>query len=766
MTAKLAWRQSHSKDLRRVRLLSLSYAVLAVALTATPGLSQDLGPEEPSGRPRIGLVLGGGGAKGAAHIGVLRVLDELRIPVDCVAGTSMGALVGGTFASGMSPADIEQRVLEIDWTQTVGGQGQRDQKPINVKVQEVAYSNPLEVGIADGRVTTPGGLIETQAIEQEIRDLIAGARFTGDFDDLPIPFRAIATDMVAGEMVVLESGDLAAAMRASMAIPGAFAPVIDGDRVLADGGLMRNLPIDVARSLCADVVIAVWLTTPAPQANEVSSALALLSRSLDVVIRANERQQVQTLSAADVGISVFMGEITTADFQLAPEAVALGRAAAEASRQQLERYSLSEQEYEAWRQGLNRVEAAPETLSEIRVGNLDRVSEAFVRTQLDSSIAGATVSSAQIEEDAQRLYALGDFEQVDYRLTGPEGRRVLEFLPHEKSWGPNFLRLNVGAATDSSGDILGIFRIDHDKTWINRRGGRWHNVLQIGGQSIISTDFYQPLDTRQRFFVQPIGYVESNREDIYLGDDRAARYYVRQLYAQIDAGLNVGTRAQIRTGFRRRWTEVDLDTGIPGLPEVGRSPDTSLQLRALYDTRDSVDLPTKGTFLSTRYVHGEDWLDGEYDYDLIEGVLSQSFAFRGNSLSVIAGGGRKLSGSIPPGETIQLGGIRTFPGLRPGQLRGPSYWYVGTTYLWRLFDLQPLFGQTLYAGLRLQAGEMHDRFDGIDDGTLYGLSGSISGRTPIGPFSLSLGFVNNGNALLQFSIGRPVAEGSILDELH
>ena len=756
--------------MRTVLCLRFPPSVVALCATCsllcTAALAQNSTERSTDERPRIGLVLGGGGAKGAAHIGVLRVLEELRIPIDCVAGTSMGALVGGTFAAGMPPAEIEQRVLAIDWSQTVGGQGRRDALPIEQKLEALVYSNPLEVGLADGELLTPGGFIETQAIEQEIRNLIAGARFVQNFDSLPIPYRAVATDMVSGDMVVLEHGDLATAMRASMAIPGAFAPVIDGDRVLADGGLMRNLPVDVAREFCADVVIAVWLTTPQPSANEVSSALAVVGRALDVVIKSNEREQIATLNSTDIGIPVFMGDIGTADFQRAPEAIEIGRAAAEAQHETLLQYSLPPDEYARWRAGLTLAEMQPVAISEVRVSGLDRVSERYVRAQIDASVRGQSVTAESIESDADRIYALGDFEQVDYTIDDAQDEGILEFFPREKSWGPNFLRLNVGAATDSTGDILGILRVDHTKTWVNERGGRWHNGFQIGGRSIIETDFYQPLDSRHRFFIQPRAWLESGRQDVYIGEDRVARYFIRELFTQIDAGINIGTRAQLRAGLRKGWSEVDLDTGLPTLPELDATPETSVVLRAIYDTRNSVGLPTQGTFLSARYLHAEDWLDGEFDYDLFEGVVSQSFSFRGNSLSVIAGGGHKLSGELSPPESIQLGGIRTFPGLRPGQLRGTSYWYAGATYLWRLLDLQPLFGQTLYAGLRLQAGEMHDRADGIDDGTLLGLSGSISGRTPIGPFLLSLGFVENGSALLQFSIGRPVAEGSILDDLH
>ena len=231
--------------------------------TGTPAVTPAIAPPG-STLPRIGLVLGGGGAKGAAHIGVLRVLDEMRIPISCVVGTSMGALVGGTFAAGMPPEEIERSVLDINWSKTVGSEGQRDQAPINRKLAGITYTNNLDLGIKDGRVKGGGGLLRSQNIEDVIRGLVANARSTEDFDDLPIPFRAVATDMLAGEMVVLESGDLSVAMRASMSVPGAFSPVLLDDRVLADGGMMRNLPVDIARELCADVVIAVSLESPPP----------------------------------------------------------------------------------------------------------------------------------------------------------------------------------------------------------------------------------------------------------------------------------------------------------------------------------------------------------------------------------------------------------------------------------------------------------------------------------------------------------------------
>lgn len=743
------------------------------ALCATALLYGTLVPAQPAAttpaaeRPRIGLVLGGGGAKGAAHIGVLRVLDELHVPVDCVTGTSMGALIGGTFASGMAPADIEREVLGINWSKTVGTEGLRDRTPIQRKLAGITYTNSLDLGIKDGTIKVPAGLLKTQDIEDIIRGLVSGARLTRDFDDLPIPFRAVATDMLAGEMVVLSEGDLSVAMRASMAVPGAFSPVIKDGRVLTDGGMMRNLPVDIARNLCADVVIAVSLSSPPPKAEDLSSSVvALVGRSLEVMVAANQRAQIATLTDRDVSIVVPMGDIGSVAFDRVPDAIPLGRQAALGKRAELLKYALPEAEYLAWRERVSRGDDAAISLAEVRVKGLDRVNPDYVNAQLVNVGPKRKVTTAQIVEDTGRVYALGDFERVEYRLSGPPDARVLDIHAIEKSWGPDFVRFDLGLAGNIDGRLDSALRVDHNRTWVNARGAEWHNTIQLGEQSIVETDLYQPLDVRQRFFVQPTVQHERALEDIFDDSERVASYRVKETYGQLDVGANMGTRTQLRLGVRSGWIDAERETGSLILPEPGTQRDSSLQMRVVYDTRDAVGLPTRGTFLNTRYVHSASWLGGEQDYDLVEGVLMQSWPWRGDALSLIMGGGKELAGTLPATQQFQLGGIRTFPGLLRGELRGASYWYAGTKYNWRLADIQPLFAQALYAGLRLQAGRVGDRIDDIDDGALYGISASLNGRTPMGPFTLSLGWVDNGNLELQFAVGRPITEGSILDEIR
>ncbi|MBL8224203.1 MAG: patatin-like phospholipase family protein [Chromatiales bacterium] len=760
----------------------LACSLLGAAQAAEPrpaGVAPEPAPAvKAGGRPRIGLVLGGGGAKGAAHIGVLRVLDELRIPISCVTGTSMGALVGATFASGMPPADIERNVLAINWAQTVGSEGLRDRTPIARKLGGITYTNTLDLGLKGGRVTAPGGLLKTQDIEDVIRALVSDARFTRDFDDLPVPFRAVATDMKAGEMVILESGDLSVAMRASMAVPGAFSPVVMGDRILSDGGMMRNLPVDVARDLCADVVIAVSLSSPPPEAQALMSAVALAGRALDVMIDANQNAQIATLTEADVSIVVPMGDIGSASFDRVPDAIPLGKAAAREHVAELQRFAVPEAEYLAWRQAVTRPGRGVTRLADVRVNGLNRVNPAFVESQLQKAQPGAEVTTVDIVEDTRRIYALGDFERVAYRLEGPPDARVLEIDAYEKSWGPDFVRFDLGLAANGDGQLQAILRGDHRRTWLNSRGGEWRNALQLGFDTVVGTDFYQPLDVRQRFFVRPGVRYERILEDIYSDGDRLARYNFSQAFGELDVGLNLGTRAQLTAGLRRGSLRADRDTGPEFLPELDSTDDAQVRLGLTYDTRDAVLLPTRGTFVNARFIDSGSWLSGELDYSLVEGVITRSFPFRGDALTLALSGGREVSGELPVVSQFRLGGIRSFPGLKRGELRGTSYWYATSAYNWKLADIQSLFGQALYAGLRLQAGRMGGRIDvgeqpvpgfsplTADGGTLYGISGNLSGRTPIGSFILSLGYVSNDSWQLQFAVGRPITEGSILDDVR
>ena len=300
-----------------------------------------------------------------------------------------------------------------------------------------------------------------------------------NFDELPIPFRAVATDMLTGKMVVLDSGDLATAMRASMAIPGAFAPVVTEQHILSDGGMVRNIPIDVARELCADVVIVVNLVEQEIRRENLQSATQLLGRSMDVMLEANETLQLQTMTDKDVLINVLLGDIGTTDFTRVPETIPLGETAARLVQAELARYAMPEREYLAWRKRVTSSQDIEVQLADVSYTGLERVNPGYLERR--STIhAGDTVNTSAISAEAQRMSALQDFESVEYRLTGDPARPTLEWMPHEKRWGPDYLRFDLGMYTSEGGDLAFVVYGKHTRTWINTYGAEWRNEVAAG----------------------------------------------------------------------------------------------------------------------------------------------------------------------------------------------------------------------------------------------------------------------------------------------
>jgi NTE family protein len=713
-------------------------------------------------RPRIGLVLGGGGAKGAAHVGVITMLEDMRVPVDCIVGTSMGALVGGTYASGRSAASLQDAIGQISWSQTIAFQGRREHLPMRRKLAGRTYSNNLEFSFRDGSVAAPRGFINTQNIEQTIRYLVGSSLGAADFDELPIPFRAIATDMMTGEMVVLDQGDLAQAMRASMAVPGIFAPVTVDGRTLGDGGLTRNLPVDIARQTCADVVIAVAVPTPPPAPEALQSPITMVSRTLDVLIGANEREQLATLRPGDVSIIVPMGDIGTGSFERVAEAIPLGRRAAEQQRDELRRYSLPLAEYQAWRAATQRRSGASAQIGEIRVAGLQRVDEDYVRSRIDLQ-PGDEVDERALAEAMSRVFDLGDFESVQYALEGGPPGPTLRVDVAEKP-GPNLLRFDLGIGMGTEGGNAFVLAADYLRPWINPLGGEVHGRLQIGRTSRAELSLYQPLDPAHAWFVEPGAQLQRSTEDIFIGDDAATRYNFDSGFAYLEGGRTVGTRSELRLGLRSGVQSATREISYPGLSNIDSEGYGGATLRFTYDDRDRDALATRGWLGRLDYYQSLDALGADApDYGRLEALLATSVPVEADLVLLRATGGARLEGELPFYDLFTLGGPISFPGLQLGQLRGTSYWAVSSAYLHKVADISPLFGQTLYAGAGLTAGDMAGRIDGIDEAPVFSGSLLFGGRTPLGPLSVALSTTSSDDWTIVLTLGRPIEEGSVSD---
>ena len=762
-----AWRRRARGFVRAVAVPVLVLQIGSAVAVEVPAdrASLDEAPRvvTPRGsRPRIGLVLGGGGAKGAAHVGVLTLLEDMRIPIDCVVGTSMGALVGGTYASGMRAHEVETAIRDISWSQTIAFEGRREKLPMRRKLAGATYSNNIEFSYRDGGVAVPRGFINTQNIEQTISTLVSRSLGVNDFDQMPIPFRAISTDMRSGEMLVMKQGDLAQAMRASMSLPGVFAPVLVDGRVLGDGSLTRNLPVDIARQTCADVVIAVSVPTPPLAQDDALSPFTLISRSLDVMIGASDKLQLDTLGANDVKIVVPMGRIGSSSFEKVAEAIPLGRRAAEEHRDELRRYSLPAAEYQAWLDQTVRQDRAKVTLAAVEIQGIKRVDEAYVRANLGLQ-AGSIVDQVDLGQAMNRLFDLDDFDSVQYALTGDPHNPNLQVNVAEKAAGPNILRFDLGLSMGTDSGNAFIIGADYLRPWINSRGGEVHGQLQFGRTSLAQLSLYQPLDTGHLWFVEPGLRLSRSIEDIYIDGDAALRFTFTSAYGFFDAGRTFGQSTELRVGLRSGTQSAHRDIVTPDFPEVDAEGYGGYTIGLTYDDRNETAMSTRGWLGRLRYYHGVTALGSESVYERAEAMLARSLEFRGDVVIMRVAGGSSSGGELPFYDYFTLGGPLSFPGLHIGQLRGTSYWSGTASYLHKIADLSALFGQSLYAGMQFTAGDMAGRIDEIDSAPLYSAAIIVGGRTPLGPLTLSLAATSDSDWTLLFGLGRPIEERNISD---
>ena len=418
--------------------------------TPPDALSCRARPVEPAGRPRIGVALGGGGARGIAHISVLRKLEQMRVPIDCIAGTSMGALVGALYASGMSVDEIEKTVLALDWQAMFNDALERRERTYRRKRDDELVVAAPGIGIGKDGLKIASGLVAGEKILLLLEQLIEPVSTIEDFDDLPIPYRAVAADINNGDPVVLGEGDLALAMRASMSIPGAFPPVLVDDRVLVDGGVARNVPVDVVRNMGADIIIAVDVGTPLAEMSPHSNVLALTGQVLSLVTVRNTREQLATLTERDVLVSPPLGaDVATKDFEKGPEAIAIGKRGADAAAPQLARLSVSEGAYAQNLSVRTGRQTAPPIVEFVRLDNRSRYRDSLLLARLDIPL-GQPLDSEKLSADLRRTFGAATLSAATYEVVEENGKTGVVLHIDEKVQGPNYLEAGLTVSSNLS----------------------------------------------------------------------------------------------------------------------------------------------------------------------------------------------------------------------------------------------------------------------------------------------------------------------------
>lgn len=553
-------------------------------------------------RARIGLVLSGGGVRGLARVGVLQALRELRVPVDIVVGTSMGAIVGGAFAAGHPVEVLEQYAVETDWGRVFDPVG--DRRDIDFRRRRddaILLPAPTLRSDPDGLTIAPAPFGSFE-LEMLLRRIAAPVRDTADLDRLPLRYRAVAADLVNGEMVLLRQTTLFNAMRASMSVPGAFAPLRVDGRLLIDGGVVRNLPVDVARALGADIVLAVNVGAPPVEEAKLRTSLDITLQMVSLLIQQNVAASLAQLGPRDVLVQSDLSGIGSADFSRPAEVVERGRRAALAQAPALAGLALPPAEYALWESSRQLPQAPPQFVIEsIEFKGTERADPRGLAARLPFSEADK-VDEATLEQGLRRLYASGDFDRIDYALVplGPTSRRLL-LQPQERVGGMDSLRFGWHFESDLADLNRFNVAVGYLRPWVNAYGGEWRTLVQLGSERLIETELYQPLLRRLPFFAAVGARYFVDDQDIFASEQRRlARVSLSYYGVEAAFGMRLGSVGELRLGLQRRRIQADnligqlFESRITALETFGTA---SLQLDAL----DNPFSPREGYRIDLQY---------------------------------------------------------------------------------------------------------------------------------------------------------------------
>ena len=745
--------------MRSFALLFVLCLAAASGLAAVDAPTGDTGthPQEGNGRairPRIGLVLSGGGARGAAHVGVLKVLEQMHIPIDAIAGTSMGAVVGGLYASGLSAAEIEHVLDTVDWQEAFSDRLPRRDLGFRRKQDDRNFLVRYALGVNSDGFKLPLGLIQGQKLSQVLRKATLPVAEVKNFDRLPIPFRAVATDLETGERVVMRSGDLVTAMRASMSAPGVFIPTERDGRLLVDGGLVENLPVDVARQMNVDVLIVVDVTFPLYARSELTSPLEITLQASAIMMRQRTEQERKLLHGADILIDPPLGTFGSTDFAHVDNARAIGEAAADAMRAQLQRLSLDDAGYEVYLASRNPRTVEPQVVAFVRTDAASRRYQSMV-ADIMRDMVGKPIDKNLVEKRLEKMYALDLFQSVDYSIVDDHGEVGLEFHLRRKSWGPNYVRFGLNIEDDFEGNsrynVAGRFIA----TELNDLGGEWLTDLQIGDHPLIHTEFYQPLGYLYRYFVVPHLDAGVRNLEVQAASGRLSEYRVRENEAGLDFGRELGNWGEWRVGIFRGNGSSRVRVGDTSIPDQSfRSG--GYFARFSYDKLDSIFFPRDGQQFEIEWTGQRTGLGADRYSDRVQlsGLIARSLAK--NTFIASTNLGSTLNSQVFAQDFFQLGGFLNLSGLRTGQLTGPHFGIARLIYYRKVGNGgSGVLDVPLYAGLSLEAGNVWQQRSDVSLSDLRKDASLFMGAdTILGPIYLGTGVDEHGNSAFYLFLGR------------
>jgi NTE family protein len=705
-------------------------------------------------RQKIALVLSGGGARGGAHIGVLRALQELRVPIDAVAGTSIGAVVGGFYVSGMTVQDMEELVESLEWETAFLNSTPRKLKSFRRKRDDDLFLVDLKPGLNDGEFELPSGVVQGQVIDMVLSRETLRASRVEDFDKLAVPFRAVAGDLATGEAVVLSSGSLARALRASMSIPAALTPIEIGGRLLVDGGIAMNLPVQVAQEMGADVVIAVDISSGLLGRETLRTVLDVTEQLTNLLTRAGVDEQRGRLGPQDILLTpTFDEDLGSISFARMREAIQAGYDAVMSRREQFDRLALDEPRYAAYVASLNdpRMQQLP-IVEFLKIDNNSPIADSVVSERLKDVHVGEQLDVDEVERAMNKVYGLEYYQNVRYGLVSEEGKTGLEVELDQRSWGPNYLQLGVEYSSAGDEDVLFGLAASYLRTAVNDRGGEWRATFVVGDEPALLADRYQPFGERGLYFFAPSLNFESKIFNVWEEDFRLAEAQIREGDLELAIGRELPSWGEYRFGVRSAFGETELRVGDP--LQIGEQDFRRGELFARFaaDTMDSVSFPRAGTLASMEWRASRTGLHADVDFDQMLLSAAHAKTWGRHTMLTTFRYDATISGDAPLNRLFRAGGFFDISGLNRNQLSGQHAARIGASWYRRIGDLA-LF--PAFAGVSLELGNAWDsRADISSRHSIFGGSFWAGVSTPVGPIYVGYGRAEGGEDAFYVFLGR------------
>jgi NTE family protein len=714
-------------------------------------------PPTTNKRPKIGLVLAGGGALGMAHVGVLKVLDENRIPIDIITGTSMGSIVGAAYASGATVNEMEEILSKTDWDTLFDETLARQDVKYRDKYGRAGqFTGGAKIGISQSGLPSFTGVVSGQKVLPLLQRLYYRTPGDIDFDQLPIPFRAVAADIETGKAVPLRSGQLAVAARASMAVPGFFTPVELDGRALVDGGIANNLPVDIALEMGAEKLIVVDLLADLKKKDQLGGLLGISGQIISILLQQNSDLQRKNMRRGDILLEPNLKGYSATDFQKAGEIFKLGEDVARRNVINLQKFSVSPAEYAKYKQALsNRSSSSqPPIITAVRLdcdipARYEHLRDAF------SSLIGARLDTARIEKIIGDEYRFGDLSSLAYKVEKDEqGLDILTVTARKPKWYDRYLQVGFSLQDDFKGDDAYQLALATRFNELNAAGAFLDTRVDIGWRPIFELDYYQPLGENSPFFINPILTLDRYQLPVRVDKEDIAEYERNRIVGGLGFGSKLGKTGELQGGVRRGNGEFNRMIGDPSLPEGSYQIGSYFGSLSL-DSRDTPDFPTLGELFMYDISYNTQQLGSSDNFTQMSGSASKPFTFGANTLLISTDYGVSLE-RIPAERVFVLGGLFDLSGYRPGGLTASDFVIARLGFYRKLESLGGALAKlNLFGGGSFELASVRSDVAVVEDNTaIVGGSLFVGADTPLLPVYLAAGMNNDNEAALYINVGR------------